>query len=186
METTFLLSDTLRPSIRDANLHFHVAAGQTTSLAPKTLAEHARRGNIEWRKKGFGRKRPRRVVTQSDVIAFLRRISVTSEDACRTSAEYAAPVPRTHRPRSQVALLVCRVRSHLDAAGRLPWRLCHVSLSEKMTWRHGEFVCSPKEGPDLGVRSFSGPLVFFRHEKRMIDRGQQHTGSPRYDLAGQR
>jgi hypothetical protein len=93
METTFLLSDALRREFETRTCISLSRLAELLPMDPKTLAEHARRGNIEWRKKGFGSKRPRRVVTQSGVIAFLRRISVRSEDACRTSAEYAAPFP---------------------------------------------------------------------------------------------
>src|ERR1700747_1519053 len=93
METTFLLSDMLR---REFETRTYISLSRLAELLPmdpKTLTEHARRGNIEWRKKGFGEKRPRRVVTQPDVITFLQRISVRSEDAFLASAENVEPFP---------------------------------------------------------------------------------------------
>jgi hypothetical protein len=40
-----------------------------------TLREHADAGDIVWRQKGLGAKRPRRVFTLSDVIGFLSKMS---------------------------------------------------------------------------------------------------------------
>src|SRR5689334_17399616 len=83
-------------------------------MDPKTLAEHARRGNIEWRRKGFGKKRPRRVVTQPDVIAFLLRIYVRSGDACLASADNVVPLPT--RASSAIPNLPIGMRSSKSTA----------------------------------------------------------------------
>lgn len=93
MEPVFLLSEALRREFETRTYIPMSRLAELLPMDPKTLAEHVRRGNIEWRKKGFGEKRPRRVVTQPDVIAFLRRISVRSEDACLASAENVVQFP---------------------------------------------------------------------------------------------
>src|SRR6266849_7305336 len=81
MEPTLLLSEALR---REFEQRTCIPMSRLAALLPmdrKTLAEHVRLGNIDWRKKGFGEKRPRRVFTQGDVLAFLQRI-IARENAC--------------------------------------------------------------------------------------------------------
>ena len=91
MEPMLLLSEALRREFETRTYIPMSRLAELLPMDPKTLAEHVRRGNIEWRRKGFGEKRPRRVVTQPDVIVFLLRISVRSEDACLASAEDVVP-----------------------------------------------------------------------------------------------
>jgi hypothetical protein len=38
----------------------------------RTLRQHIQAGNLQWRQKGVGSRRPRRLFTLSDVIAFLK------------------------------------------------------------------------------------------------------------------
>ena len=93
MESKFLLSEALRHEFETRTYIPMSRLAELLPMDPKTLAEHVRRGNIEWRRKGFGKKRPRRVVTRPDVIAFLLRIYVRSEDARLPNAENVVLFP---------------------------------------------------------------------------------------------
>lgn len=84
MESTFLLSEALRREFETRTYIPMSRLAKLLPMAPKTLAEHVRKGNIDWRRKGFGEKRPRRVFTQPDVVAFLQRIIAKSEASCLT------------------------------------------------------------------------------------------------------
>src|SRR5262249_34236820 len=102
MESTFLLSEALRREFQTRTYIPMSRLAELLPMDPKTLAEHGRKANIDWRRKGLGEKRPRRVFTQPDVVAFLQRIIAKSEASCLTDDPDKNVVPFPTRVSSAI------------------------------------------------------------------------------------